>query len=198
MTGDYSLGKWIGYDEEQCATLEETTNLINIGVKRHPVNSYVQPVVEALLRINAQKDVMLESVRSVTITVPDSFSRMEPNLTRTGFYNKPNLSLFSIPISGAISLIRGKLQFDDLKHANDSDVQALANKFAVVYSSELSQYDVKASIQTENGLVSSFVNTSFFYPTLETELQWIREQHGETLLWVEQFWRNGALKQDIR
>lgn len=197
LTGDYSLGKLIGYEEDHSVNLEETVNLIHIGVKRHPVNSYVQPVVEALLRISAQQDVISESVRSVTITVPDSFSRMEPNLTRTGFYDKPNLSLFSIPISGAIALIHRRLQFDDLKHANDSDVQALAGKFSVVFSSELSHYDVKAAIQTENGHVSSFVSTSFFYPTLETELQWIREQHGETVIWVEQFLKEwGSSKHD--
>lgn len=189
LTGDYSLGKLIDYEEDHSVTWEEAADINQIGVKRHPVNSYVQPVVEALLRITAQQDIMPESVQSVTITVPASFSRMEPNLTRSGLYDRPNLSLFSIPISGAIAIIHRRLQFADLKHANDSDVQQLAVKCSVVYSSELSNYDVKAAIQTETGLASSFVSTSFFYPTFETELQWIREQHGEALIWVEQFLR---------
>lgn len=190
LTGSYSLGSLLGYEADVAPSQADVTSIMNIGVKRHPVNSFVQPVVEALLRSD---NVPTEEIQAVTVAVPESFARMQPALTGTGPYEKPNLSLFSIPISGAIALINRQLLFDDLKQANDPDVQSLAKKFSFEFSADLANYDVRIQIIAKGNSSVEYVDTSCFYPTLEEELQWIKEQHGGTLSWVEQFLKEWKL-----
>lgn len=184
LTGAHSLGKLIGYAANESISLEEATDLMNIGVKRHPVNSFVQPVLEALLRIDEVKP---EEVKTVTVFVPQSFAGMQPALSGTGPFDMPNKSLFSIPVSGAIAMINKGISFRDLQMANRSDVQSLAGKFSIEFTSSLERYDVRVEIDTGNDRFSSHVETASFYPTLKEELRWIREQHGETVPWVESF-----------
>lgn len=187
LTGEYSLGKLLGYKLENNISINNATNLLMIGVKKHPVNSFVQPVVEGILQIVRGKNINPKVMKSITITVPESFRKMEPNLSRVGLFEKPNLSLFSIPISGAIALMKERLLFNDLQFANDQIVQELAKKFCVIYSAGLTNYDIRVDIQTEEEVLSTVVPTSIFYPDLDTELSWIRENFSHTLYWVEPF-----------
>jgi 2-methylcitrate dehydratase PrpD len=194
LTGDFSLGNLIGYKYNEPVCIEDAVKLDHIGVKRHPVNSFVQPAVEALLRGFSEKNIKIESISEITVNVPVSFKKMLPNLNRTGVMQRPNLSLLSIPISGAIAIIQKRLLFNDLQRANDREVQELAKKFSIVFSPKLENFDVNIQVRTNEDHFTSSVKTSYFYPTLQAEMEWIREQHHETFYWVEQYLNQWSFK----
>lgn len=185
LTGEYSLGGFLDllpFEDEG-----EEPDLLKIGVKRHPVNSFVQPVVEAILRI---KDINPEEIRKVTVNVPETFKAI-PVLNHRGPFEKPNLALLSIPVSAALTLLHQGISFEDLKKANDPSTLALAEKIEIVFTSELSLYDVNVSVKSNDNLeYSSQVKTSFFYPSLKEEMEWIEQGHTESLEWVKKIVKN--------
>ena len=187
LSGKQSLGSLLGVGTN--APLPENLSLTRIGVKRHPVNSFVQPVVEAVLRL---KDVKSEDIEAVRVTVPQSFKAM-PTLLNYGPLSSPNLGLLSIPISTALALLQKRLDFADFRMSNNPEVFALANKVQVEFESRLSQYDVEVLVQMRHGQApdqaserASAVDTAFFYPSLADEIAWIHEQYSQPLPWLEQ------------
>lgn len=88
LTGERSLSHLL--ECEVCRNPQTVDlSLVNIGVKRHPVNSFVQPVVEAVLRL---PQVNVSDIDSIVVSVPESFSSMSM-LSLTGPYPRPNLAL---------------------------------------------------------------------------------------------------------
>ncbi|BCL80715.1 MmgE/PrpD family protein [Ktedonobacteria bacterium brp13] len=178
LSGERSLGRLLGVSMD--ADLPDNLSLTRIGVKRHPVNSFVQPVVEAVLRLQNVDSKLIEAVH---VMVPPSFAAM-PSLLNNGPLSSPNLGLLSIPISSALALIHKGLDFSDFRKANDEAVLALANKVKVEFHNQLSQYDVHVVVNTADGKQESVLKTSFFYPSLADELTWIQEQYNQPLPWV--------------
>jgi 2-methylcitrate dehydratase PrpD len=178
LSGERSLGSFLGVSMED--NLLDNLSLMRIGVKRYPVNSFVQPVVEALVRL---QHVDSEQIEAIRVMVPASFAAM-PNLLKTGPLTIPNLGLLSIPVSSALALINKRLDFSDFRQANDEAVVALAHKVQVEFQDQLLQYDVHVVVSTADSKQESRVKTSFFYPTLADELSWIQGQYKQPLPWI--------------
>lgn len=183
LTGTYSLGSFLQIDLDQDVKFDliQETDLLQIGVKRHPVNSFVQPVVEALLRM---KEVTVRDITKVTVEVPVSYPK-NFYLMHPGPFEKPNLSLLSIPVSSAIAIVRRGISYEDFQTANDPEVLELAKRFEIIYASDLTSYDVRVIMHLQHGEQSANVVTSYFYPSLEDEFKWIQAQHRDVLPWVD-------------
>lgn len=177
LSGERSLGSLWGVPPD--ARLPANLSLTRIGVKRHPVNSFVQPVVEAVLRMNR---VETHRIGSVHVRVPKVFETI-PTLMNYGPLVSPNLGLLSIPVSAALAFMHQRLDFADFRMANDAAVLQLARKVQVEFTEELSEYDVQVMLNSAEELVST-VKTTFFYPSLEEELAWIRAQNPKPVPWL--------------
>jgi len=180
LSGERSLGSFLGVATD--AHLPNDLHLTRIGVKRHPVNSFVQPVVEAVLRL---RNVESTQVQAILVQVPPSFAAM-PNLQNKGPLSSPNQGILSIPISAALALIHKKLDFADFRQANDESVLTLASKVQVEIDDKLTRYDVRVLVTTADGEQEANLETSFFYTSLKDELAWIQEQYNQPLAWINQ------------
>ncbi|MEB3100824.1 MmgE/PrpD family protein [Ferviditalea candida] len=183
LSGTYSLGSFLQmeFDPDMKLDLAQETDLLKIGVKRHPVNSFVQPVIEALL---SMIETAVQEIIKVTVKVPVSYPK-NAYLTHTGPFERPNLSLLSIPVSSAIAIARGGISYEDFQAANDPEILELAKRFEIIYDSELTSYDVRVTMHLQNGEQSAHVETAQFYPSLEDELKWIQDQHRHVLPWID-------------
>ncbi len=183
LSGEHSFGKML-----DVLPLQEESgkySVMEIGVKRHPVNSFVQSVIEALLRL---EDVDVSQVEGIRVQVPPGYQAM-PVLMNKGPFEKTNLALLSIPVSGALALTFKRMKFEDLRRANDREILDLAGRFEIVIDEDLKDYDTIVMVKEKEKEWQSQVKSSCFYPSLAEELSWIREQKGETLEWVE-YYRN--------
>ena len=97
-----------------------------------------------------------------------------------------------IPSSVALALSNQGIQFDDLRKANQPDVLELAQKVEINYSPELNSYDVRVMLVSNGQEWDSSVATSFFYHSLEQDLEWIRYECPQPLPWLEELLRTAA------
>lgn len=184
LSGERSLSSWLGVDSSSLAASPETLKLTRIGVKKHPVNSFVQPVVEAVLRTGAggYPD---GDVAEVLVVVPQEFSAMMPTLAATGPFPSPNLGLLSIPASVALAIQGGGLVFSDFRRSNDADVAELASKVRIEFSLDLKQYDVHVKVRKAGEDLEQHLETSAFYPSLQEEIQWTFRQYPHPIPWTD-------------
>lgn len=182
LTGERSLSQLLDCDACREAQVgEEALSLLQIGVKRHPVNSFVQPVVEAVLRLPRME---LADIERIVVTVPESFAAMG-TLPNPGPFPKPNLALLSIPGSTALALRNGGIRFEDFRSANDPELLQLAQKVKIIYSADLNGYEVRVAISSNGEERTAEVDTAFFYPSLAEELEWVRNEYSEPIPWLE-------------
>lgn len=165
-------------------------SLMRLGVKRHPVNSFVQPVVEAVVRLLAQcpKDVSerhVSEINEILVAVPEGFRVVSETFLNPGPLTSPNLGILSLPVSVALTLIHKRLRFEDFRGANDAHVVELAKRVRVEFSAELTGYDVRVEFSVAGKVQQSACPTTFFYPSLAEELAWVKEQiSDQNVLWI--------------
>lgn len=146
--------------------------VLQVGVKRHPVNIYVQPSLEALVPVVEQ--VKLDSIQSITVKVPPAFLESSKLISRQGPLENPLQAALSIPVSVAFSFIRPNFSYEDLIEANSEEVVTFSKKIMVTADEKLQGYSCEVEAVTESGgIISNRINHKQFYPNLREELEWI-------------------------
>lgn len=184
LSGGHSLGQFLGAPRETMRARSACDlSLERIGVKRHPVNSFVQPAVEAALRVPSLP-LTAADIDGIVVRVPPSYASMTALGTKKDFLN-PNLGLMSIPVSVALALLHGKLAFADFRETNDSAVMELTQKIAIEYTDALARYDAEIVVETRGQRQIQHVDTATFYPSMAEELEWIGRQCPQPVPWIQ-------------
>ncbi|MEB3100972.1 MmgE/PrpD family protein [Ferviditalea candida] len=198
LTGSHSLRKLLkdghvaGHMGD--ALQNNRYRILDVGLKRHPVNIFVQPAVEAMSR--TVREIGKDAVRGATeieIQVAEQVSNMKL-LQHPGPFEQPYQSVLSIPACVAMAGIHGSFLFADLRQINQFEIQKTARKVNITGSRELSAYDARLTMKSKGQVVhQAGVQSDFFYPPLDRERQWL-ETKGWNITGDDELWISPILK----
>lgn len=190
ISGMGSLATLLHLDQDVLERRVEKTNcsqfrLFGIGLKRHPVNIFVQPAVEAGLRMREQNEVLfseetLQLINHVIVEVPKNYENMK-FLAQQGPFKRPYQAVLSIPACIALVFQKGNFSLTDLQQVKTERVLELASKVQLRFSEQLKDYDSKIMVSINNKELALEVSSNLFYPNLEEEINWLKKSYSNLL-----------------
>lgn len=198
LSGRHSLRQLLkdGHDAGHIEDVlkENRYRILDVGLKRHPVNIFVQPAVEAMSR--AVREIGFDAVHEIEeieIQVAEQVSNMKL-LHDAGPFEQPYQAVLSIPACVAMIGIHGGFQFADLGQIHQRAVQETSRKVNIKGSNQLSTYDALLTIKSNGKAIhQAAVQSDYFYPSLDRERHWL-EAKGWSETKGDKLWISPILK----
>lgn len=198
LSGLHSLRHLLQEDNEVIRLIGEIDSnsyrIMNVGLKRHPVNVYVQSPVEAMSRAVRKKGKSaIFGAEEIEVLVPNQVWNMKM-LHHMKPFTQPYQAVLSIPACVSMIANFGDFLFEDLKKANCHEVQELGGKVNVVGSDELREYDTVLILKSNGEVIHrEGVRSSYYYPSLAQEREWLQSKGWDTAI-EEELWISPILE----